>query len=58
MRVLAGTWNVNQKQPTRASLHSWLGARAQQAELVCVGIQVRRDDVVLSACVLVVFVGI
>lgn len=42
LRVLCGTWNVNEKQPSKSSLRLWLGARAQQgADLVCIAIQVR-----------------
>eukprot|EP00951_Prasinocladus_malaysianus_P028561 scaffold260510_cov26-Prasinocladus_malaysianus.AAC.1 len=37
--VLAGTWNVNEQQPSQASLNTWLGNRARDAEIVIVGLQ-------------------
>lgn len=37
--ILAGTWNVNEQQPSQYSLHSWLGNKAKGAELVIVGLQ-------------------
>uniref|UniRef100_A0A061RQF4 Type i inositol-trisphosphate 5-phosphatase 12-like n=1 Tax=Tetraselmis sp. GSL018 TaxID=582737 RepID=A0A061RQF4_9CHLO len=37
--VLAGTWNVNEQQPSQYSLNSWLGNRSKQAEIVVVGLQ-------------------
>ncbi|KAI8465810.1 MAG: Endonuclease/exonuclease/phosphatase [Monoraphidium minutum] len=39
LRVLAGTWNVNERRPGRAALVEWLGARSEVAQLVVVGLQ-------------------
>ncbi|GFH31052.1 Fe2OG dioxygenase domain-containing protein, partial [Haematococcus lacustris] len=40
LRVLAGTWNVNVTRPQPASIQLWLGPRAEDADIVCVGLQV------------------
>ncbi|KAL6758609.1 Endonuclease/exonuclease/phosphatase [Haematococcus lacustris] len=39
LRVLAGTWNVNVTRPQPASIQLWLGPRAEDADIVCVGLQ-------------------
>jgi len=39
LTILAGTWNVNEKQPSQASLNTWLGNRAKRADMVMVGLQ-------------------
>ena len=41
VKVLAGSWNVGEKKPTRESLIQWLGKRANElnADIVCVGLQ-------------------
>ena len=41
LRLLAGTWNVNETRCSPASLAAWLAARAGNAEIVALGLQVR-----------------
>jgi hypothetical protein len=40
LRVLAGTWNVATVRPATASIQEWLGERSQDADIVCLGLQV------------------
>ncbi len=42
VHVLAGTWNVNTSKAQPQSIFEWLGKRAGAADLVCIGLQVRR----------------
>lgn len=40
LRVLAGTWNVNETRPSSESLHAWLGgARMGAADVVVIALQ-------------------
>eukprot|EP00878_Enallax_costatus_P018559 GHUV01019542.1.p1 GENE.GHUV01019542.1~~GHUV01019542.1.p1 ORF type:complete len:869 (+),score=293.46 GHUV01019542.1:298-2904(+) len=39
LKVLAGTWNVNETKPSRAGLQMWLGQQAKQAHVVMIGLQ-------------------
>lgn len=40
LQIFAGTWNVNETKPSRAGLQMWLKERAQNADLVMIGLQV------------------
>lgn len=40
LRVLAGTWNVNEQRPSREALEQWVGGRARAgADVVMLGLQ-------------------
>ncbi|XP_057845710.2 type II inositol polyphosphate 5-phosphatase 15 isoform X1 [Cryptomeria japonica] len=39
IKILAGTWNVNQERPTYDSLISWLASPASEASIVVIGLQ-------------------
>jgi hypothetical protein len=42
LKMLVGTWNVAEQKPDRSELVLWVGDRARDAQLVVVGLQVRR----------------
>jgi len=39
VRLLAGTWNVNESRPPRECLDKWIGAHCGAADIVLVGLQ-------------------